>query len=204
MLICRLPCVCGSWSSAKCQRSRSLKLGATKSRRDLLPWKLSAVPWKSMVGSDVFPTKIGPFFGGTFLSFQGIYLERLGVSRGIGGIVFHQLGRIGGTLKVELRCCPNWDYLSKIKEVYTYIYIYIYWLYNYFFFNIDISFICQNGGVLPESILRIHSDRQNLLSPGFELRTCSFSRTGLLHRKSSRRIVMLQYCELHGSFWCWP
>ena len=27
----------------------------------LHPWKLTAVPWKSMVGSDVFPTKIVPF-----------------------------------------------------------------------------------------------------------------------------------------------
>ena len=27
------------------------------------PWKLTAVRWKSMVGSDVFPTKIVPFLG---------------------------------------------------------------------------------------------------------------------------------------------
>ena len=27
----------------------------------LLPWKLTNIPWKSMVGSDVFPTEIVPF-----------------------------------------------------------------------------------------------------------------------------------------------
>ncbi len=38
---------------------------------DVFPWKLTNVPWKSMVGSDVFPTEIVPFVGDEFVSFPG-------------------------------------------------------------------------------------------------------------------------------------
>ena len=38
-------------------------------QQDFFPWKRTKVPWKSMVGSDVFPTKLVPFRGD--VSFQG-------------------------------------------------------------------------------------------------------------------------------------
>ena len=43
-------------------------------KNDLLPWKLTNVPWTSPVGSDVFPTEIGPKLRGrmTNVVFGGV------------------------------------------------------------------------------------------------------------------------------------
>ena len=43
----------------------------------VFPWKLTEVPWKSMVGSDVFPTELVPFLG-NMLVFTGVVIAICG------------------------------------------------------------------------------------------------------------------------------
>ena len=101
---------------------------------------------------------------------------------------------------INIHCVFIYIYMFIFIFIFICIYIYIYifvCLHKYQRFQWENRF-------LPRNKLPTVDALREMLLPGFELRTCSFSRTGLLHRKSSRRTVMLQYCELHGSSWYWP
>ena len=80
------------------------KFGPTKIA-SLIPLKTNECPLRfSMVGSDVFPTKIAPFKRGTFVRVQGKFFPRTPIGAGLGrifGTTWH-LGKLSHSARSTL------------------------------------------------------------------------------------------------------